>query len=387
MKITDVETHLVKLPPRRVHKTWLGLGTGNFVVVKVETDDGIVGLGEAPVLWTWGGSYGVYFGESPRTILGIISDFLAPAIRGEDPFSISTIHERMDRAVVGYPYAKACIDIALYDIVGKHLGVPVYTLLGGCYRKKIPLANSIGLMPVEAAVKEAIEVVKEGIKTIKVKVSAPDRDPELDVQQVRAIREAVGDKIDITIDANQGWSTQVAIKTIKKMEKYNIRFAEQPTVGLRNMARVAAAVDTPIMADESAWTQYDVLEIAEKKAADIISLYWTKPGGLYRAMKVAAVAETAELPCNVNGSIEMGVGNAANLHLAASAEAVTEACVVPCTTIKGKEQTKIANVYYLDDIIKEPFKYEDGCLIVPSKLGLGIELDEEKMAKYKGSWP
>lgn len=109
-----------------------------------------------------------------------------------------------------------------------------------------------------------------------------------------------------------------------------------------HFCRARAAVDTPIMADESDWTQYDIIEI-EEKAADIISLYWTKPGGLYRAMKVAAVAETLVFPCNVNGSIEMGVGNAANLHLAASAEIVTEANVIPCTTIKGKEQRARAN--------------------------------------------
>jgi muconate cycloisomerase len=294
----------------------------------------------------------------------------------------------MDKAVVGHPYAKAAVDMAIYDIVGKHLNVPVYDLLGGCFKDKIPIANSIGIMEKEMAVKEAKEVVDEGVKTIKIKVFMPGRDPEADVEIVRVVRDAVGDKIDITIDANQGWSTQVAIKTIKKMEKYNLRFVEQPVRGLRNMARVVAEVETPIMADESAWTQYDILEIADKKAADMISLYTTKPGGLFNAKKAASVAETAGLPCNLNGSIETGVGNAANIHLAASTEIVTEACVIPVTTIKGREQAKIANVYYTDDIIKDPFKYEDGCLCVPRKPGLGIELDEEKMLKYGiKSWP
>lgn len=387
IKITEVENFLVKIPFRRVHKSGGNLPrivTGRrYVISKVKTNIGIEGLGEAPAKETWGGSYGVYYGESPNTVLDVINEFLAPAIRGESPLDMSKIHEKMDRAVIGYPYAKACIDIALYDIVGTHLNIPVYDLLGGCFRNKIPLAHSLGLMPTEDAVKEAVEAVKEGVRTIKVKVSAPHRDPALDINHIMAIREAISDKINLTIDANQGWSPQMAIKTIKKLERYNILFAEQPTKGIRNMARVKAAVDTPIMADESVWTQYDVLEVMDKEAADFISLYWTKPGGLYRAMKMAAVAETAEMPCNVNGSIEMGVGNSANLHLAAAAEPVTHACVIPVTNLKGKEQNRIANVYYLDDIITEPFKYDNGYLIVPNKPGLGINIDEEKLEQYR----
>jgi muconate cycloisomerase len=137
------------------------------------------------------------------------------------------------------------------------------------------------------------------------------------------------------------------------------------------------------MADESAWTPQDVLEIARKKAADMISIYTTKPGGMFKAKKVAAVAEAAGLTCNVNGSVETGVGNAANLHLAAATEVVSLACVVPVSTPKGKGKKGVAGIYYQDDMIREAFEYSDGDIVVSQKPGLGIELDEEKLKKYR----
>ncbi|OGQ93129.1 MAG: hypothetical protein A2253_02255 [Deltaproteobacteria bacterium RIFOXYA2_FULL_55_11] len=149
------------------------------------------------------------------------------------------------------------------------------------------------------------------------------------------------------------------------------------------MAQVARRVATPIMADESAWTPQDVLEIVRKRAAEIISLYTTKPGGLFKAKKVAAVAEAGGLQCNVNGSVETGVGNAANLHLAASTAVASLPCVVPVSTPKGKGKKGIAGIYYQDDVIAEPFEYSDGDIVVSSKPGLGIELDEEKVEHYR----
>ena len=137
------------------------------------------------------------------------------------------------------------------------------------------------------------------------------------------------------------------------------------------------------MADESVWTAHDVLEIAQKKAADVISIYTTKPGGIFKAKKVAAVAEAAGLQCNVNGSVETGVGNAANLHLAASTGVVTLGCVVPVSTPKGKGKKGIAGIYYQDDIITEAFDFAEGDILISSKPGLGIELDEDKLKHYR----
>jgi muconate cycloisomerase len=382
MKIERIETIPVRLPPRRPHQ-WAGLSTaiGAYVIVKVLTDEGVVGWGEAPVLKDWGGDHMRYYGETPRTTIHVIEEILAPALAGEDPRRFEALHASMDRAVKGYPYAKAAVDMALYDIAGKASGVPAYQLLGGCFRGRVAVAHSIGLMEIERAVEEAVAVAAEGIGTIKLKGG---RDPARDARLVREVRKAVGAQIGICVDANQGYATpRIAVRAIKAMEEAGLLYVEQPVEGIEAMAEVARRVDTPLMADESAWTPQDVIEIARRRAADMISLYTTKPGGLLRAKKVAAVAEAAGLRCNVNGSVETGVGNAANLQLAASTAVASLACVIPVSTPAGKGKKGIAGIYYLDDLIREPFAYRDGAIEVPSGPGLGIEVDEEKLARYR----
>ena len=382
MKIIRIETIPIKLPSRRLHQ-WASLTTpiGVYVIVKMETDEGWIGLGEAPVLKDWGGDHMKYYGETPKTTVHVINDILAPVLIGQDPARIEALHGIMDKAIKGYPYCKAAIDMALYDIVGKAHNLPAYGLLGGCYRDRVPIAHSLGLMEIDKAVEEARQAKDEGIKTIKLKGGV---EPKRDVELVKRVRKAMGPDIHIVVDANQGYRTvKIAVQTIKAMAEYAILYMEQPVEGIGPMAAVAERVDTPIMADESAWTPQDLLEIIAKRAADIISLYTTKPGGLFKAKKVAAIAEAAGLQCNVNGSVETGVGNGANLHLAASTGVATLACVLPVSTPKGKGKGGIAGIYYQDDIIAEPFDYVDGDIIVSSKPGLGVELDEEKLKRYR----
>lgn len=382
MKITAIETISVAIPWRRLHRmAFPGAELGRYVIARVFTDESIEGLGEATVIKEWGGDHGRYFGESPAITVHVIESILAPVLVGEDPFNLEAAHRRMDVAVKGYPYAKTAVDEALHDIKGKALGVPVYQLLGGLVREEVPIAHSLGFMEYEEATAEAAAAVAEGIRTIKIKVG---RDPTYDVRIVREVRETIGPDRDIVVDANQGWPTpKHAIAILRQMEEQGIRYAEQPVEGLAQMARVAQAVDVPIMADESAWTPQDVLEIVERGAADMISLYTTKPGGLFKAKKVAAVAEAAGLPLNVNGSHETGVGNAGNLHLVASTAAVTEAGVFPVTSLRENQPTQMAGKMYLDDIVTRPFEYRDGCLIVPSTPGLGVELDMNKVEEYR----
>ena len=382
MKIDSIETIPIRLPTRRVHQ-WASLTTpiGVYVIVKLHTEDGLTGHGEAPVLKDWGGDYGRYFGETPQSTMHVINDILTPALKGQDPSRFETIHAVMDKAIKGYPYCKAAIDAALYDVVGKALKVPAYQLLGGCFRERVSIAHSLGLMEIDQALAEAVHAKAEGVRTIKLKGGV---DPKRDVELVKQIRKAIGPDLNICVDANQGYPTaKVAVRIIQAMEEYDLLYMEQPVEGIDHMAEVARRVNTPIMADESAWTAQDVLEIVHKKAADIISIYTTKPGGMFKAKKVAAVAEAAGLPCNVNGSVETGVGNAANLHLAASTGVVTYGCVVPVSSPKEKAKKGIAGIYYQDDIITEPFAFDNGDIIVSPKPGLGIEVDEGKLEHYR----
>ena len=382
MKITQIETIPIRLPTRRVHQ-WASLTTpiGVYVIIKLHTDEGLIGFGEAPVLKDWGGDHGKYFGETPQTTIHIINDILAPALAEQDPCRIEALHALMDKAVKGYPYCKAAVDAALYDVVGKKFAIPAYQLLGGLVRERVPIAHSLGLMEIDKAVDEAMQAKAEGVKTIKLKAGVEQK---RDIELVRRIREAIGPELNICVDANQGYPTaKAAVKVTNAMAEYNLLYMEQPVEGIEQMAEVARRVDTPIMADESAWTPQDVIEIIQKKAADMVSIYTTKPGGMFKAKKVAAVAEAAGLKCNVNGSVETGVGNAANLHLAASTGVVTYGCVVPVSTPKGKGKGGIAGIYYQDDIIVEPFAYSDGDIVVSPKPGLGIELDEDKLKYYR----
>lgn len=385
MKITEIKTIRFRLPRRRIHRTSFSLSEsgdpiGTYILVKLTTDNGIVGWGEAPVLITWGGDYKKYYGESTVIVKHIIEDYLSPILIGTDPLNIEPILKKMDQVINGYPYTKAAVDIALYDIIGKYLQIPIFNLLGGAHTEWVPIAHSIGIMGIEDALKEACQAVDEGIKVIKLKVGI---DTKHDVELVQKMRKAIGPNIGITIDANQGYLTSFdAIRTIRRMEESNIMFAEQPVEGLEEMSRVARSVNIPLMADESAWTPQDVIQINQMGAARIISLYTTKAGGMFNAKKVAAVCEATGIICNVNGSIESGVGNAANLHLACSTSVVKLESVLPVTTPKGTGTGGIVNLFYLDDIVKEPFEYKDGALHVPQSPGLGVEIDMEKLELY-----
>jgi muconate cycloisomerase len=136
------------------------------------------------------------------------------------------------------------------------------------------------------------------------------------------------------------------------------------------------------MADESAWNGHDVIEIAEKRAAQIVSIYTTKPGGLYRAMQVAAVCSAAGIVCNVNGSIETGVGNLANIQLAAAAEPVTLSCVIPVSTPAEAQHGQLAGIYYQDDLLAEPMILTEGALTLPTAAGMGMRLDGDKIKRF-----
>ncbi len=379
--IAKIELHHIALPTRREHK-WTGLTEpiGGYVLVNMTDAAGLAGWGEAPALKDWGGEFGRYFGESPGTTILVIQQYLAPAAQGCLPGEIAELHARMDRAIKGFPYAKAAVEFAAFDLAGKQCGLPVHRLLGGANRHRIAVTHSIGILGFEEAEREVAKVATEGIRTIKIKVGV---DPDRDVEMVRRIRETVGPGMALCVDANQGYRTPgEAIRTLRRMERFDLIYFEQPVEGIERLAEVARAIDVPVMADESAWNAHDVIQIIEKRAAQIVSIYTTKPGGLYRAMEVAAVARAAGIICNVNGSVETGVGNLANLQLAAAAPAAVLSCVVPVSAPAEAQSGQIAGIYYKDDLIAEPMRYADGSIELPTGPGMGIAVDEAKVRKY-----
>lgn len=383
MKITNLETLVIELP-RRTSYTWRSLQVpiGKYVVLRVETDQGIVGLGEAPAILSWGGEHGRYYGEDPDIVCYLVKTVIAPMLIGADPMDARAILARLDVEVRGFPYTKAMIESALLDIAGHSLGVPVYQLLGGAIRREIPLCHSVGIAePVDMA-KEAEQAVADGVRWLQIKIPGI---PERDLAIVGEVRRAIGDGVSIFPDVNRGYkSSKAAVLSIQKMrEVAGIIAIEQPVEGLISMAKVAAALDIPVIVDEGCWSAQDALEIVRHGGADLLSIYFTKSGGMFRSMQIGTVAQAAGLPVNVNGSLEGGVGNAANLHLVAALEGEVWPAIITVNTLAGREQTKVAGVFYTDDIITEPFEYSNGSLKIPDKPGLGIELDPNKIRKYR----
>ncbi|GAC1339562.1 MAG: muconate/chloromuconate family cycloisomerase [Candidatus Dormibacteria bacterium] len=383
MKITDIAVHLVRLPARRDHNWASKMATpiGHHAIIELSTDAGETGWGEAPAGATWGGAHMRYFGETPETVRHMVGDWLLPAIRGLDPLDIRLIHMRMDKAVKGHPYAKAAVDMACYDAAGKGLGVPVTSLLGGRVRDSIEVAHSLGIMDLDRCYEEAGQAVAEGALTIKCKTGL---DPERDVTLVRELRKRLGDTVKIRVDGNEAYeSVDAAVRVTLRQEEFDLMLCEQPVAGAAGLARVAARISSPVMADESAWTVHDILELDALEAASCFSCYVTKPGGLFRARQQADIAAELGIYCDIGGSIETGIGNAANLALGVSLPNAILPSVCPVSRPEGSGGPEIAGVYYLDDLVTEPFRFVDGRVFAPVGPGLGIEVDRGKIDRYR----
>lgn len=382
MRIINVEAIPFQLPVRREFR-WAGLkaALGSFVLVRIRTDSGLVGLGEATPLPDWGGDFGRRAGETQDTVISVVTKVLAPVLAGRDPTNIEPLLADMDHVLRGHNYAKAAIDIALHDLWAKAMRQPLYAALGGAVRQAVPVAHMIGLMSDREAVAEAAGAAADGFGAFQVKGGV---DPERDVRVLNSLRETLGSGALLRLDANQGYGrAKEAINIVRRIGADVLDMIEQPVTGLRDMAAVTAAVDLTVIADESCWDPHDALEVVQAEAADAISIYLAKAGGIARARQVAGIASAAGLPCDVNGSLESGVGNAANLHFALATPAVTLPSVIPVSAPAGFRPFQVGGAYYEDDIIREAFKAQDGALLPLEAPGLGIELDEEKLERYR----
>lgn len=363
MKITNVEAIPVRVPLKGEWRISSGARRfSDYVVVVVHTDEGITGIGEASPVPR-------YEEESQGSITWAIDKLLGPGIEGMDPFEFQSVQEKMDSFMHKNRFAKAAIDMALYDIAGKALEVPAYQLLGGLYRKRVPLAFITGIKSFDEARKDIEWAIENGFTTYKVKVG---RDLEEDIELVSNIRKLIGDDLELTLDANAGWKVKQAIDAINILDEYNVNMVEQPVQGwnIDGLLEVKNSVRPAIMADESVFDIHDALEIVRIGAADILNTYIAKTGSMLGNQKVVAVAEAAGIPCLLGGMVELGIGSAAGLHFVAAHKNVSLPNYV------------VGTLMHADDVIKEEFTLVDGCLEVPEGHGLGITLDEEKLKKY-----
>jgi len=380
ISIDRVETIVVRLPPRSDFR-WLSLSRplGEFVLARIGAN-GFEGWGEVVGLRDWGDADGRRHGETPATISAIVHEYLAPAL-AERPFALGEVSTRLDEVVVGNPYAKALLDIALHDLVGHAHGIPVHALLGGLAREEVPVAHMLGLAADDEAVTEGMAAVADGIRALQVKGG---RDAERDARLIRRLRQEVGDEVLLRLDANGGYRGRTrARRAVEALAAAGVDIVEQPLLGLAELHEVTSGSSIPVIADEACWTPSDALEIVARRAADALSVYVGKAGGIARAREMCGIARAASLPHDLNGALELGIGNAANLHVALASPAELLPCVIPVNAPEAAYPTATAGRYFTDDIVVEPFAYRDGALLPSEAPGLGVEVDLEKVAHYR----
>lgn len=366
MKIHEMEIMAVSVPTIIPYALSFGTVTAaTSVLIRLHTDKGIYGIGDTSPCPG-------FAEESVESVVNLLRHYLYPAIRGMDPLNIGMIHRRMDDAVKGNSFAKAAVGIAMYDILGKHLNVPMYMLLGGCFRKEFPLLWP--LMGADAAtnVREAKKAAKKGYRSFMIKVG--HNDPEVEIERIAAVRAAIGDQILLIPDANQGWTPQIAVQCIRKMEPYRVAWVEQPVPrwDLDGLVQVRQAVHTPISADESLGSIYDALILARRNAVDIVSIKLQKSEGIYKAKKIAAIMEAANIPIFINSMIETGGSVAASLQFAVSTPNVIPYSAALMSTLRLQ-----------DDILKKgDLKIENAVIHVTDRPGLGVTLDDRKLSRY-----
>ena len=355
MKITELRAYPMNLTPVSAFNVAYGsFSVFEYAYIELVTDTGLTGLGEASPDTE-------VTGETQETVLRDLRAF-APAIVGFDPFDIELIMREMEKRGPNSPSALAAVDMALYDLMGKSLGLPVYRLLGG---KTHPAVKAYPVVPLdspEIMAGVAAKFTADGAGTLKIKLGTT---PEEDEARLKALRNAAGYSVLLKADINQGWGdAATAIRAIRAIEKYKLEYVEQPVrdKDIDGMAEVRRAVKVPIVADESLHSPADALEIIQKKAADILNIKLMKCGGIYRALQIQALAEAAGLPCLIGSMGESGIASAAGVHLAAS-----KANILSCESIGPLFIRDDPSEGFLADL-------KNMVLLPPELPGLGVRL-------------
>jgi muconate cycloisomerase len=370
VKITSVETIPIRVPLKSEFAIRSGRGGAHtvspFLLVKVHTDEAIVGIGEASCTPRWSG-------EDQVTGAHLIRTYLEPLLLGQDPTQVEALTRQFRVAFAGNYFTKSAVEMALWDIAGKAAAKPVYELLGGKVRDFVTTKWSVsGVEPARAA-EIARWAITQGFKAMKVKVGI---EPDSDVARVRAVREVIGSQTKLGVDANGGWSPENAVKTIERLKPLGIYFAEQPVPpdDIAVMADVRRKIGLPLVADESLYTLQDAMTLKYLEAADVFSIYVGKAGGIGPAKAIADFALGNGIKATVGSNLELGVGSAAMVHLAVAARGIA-AEEFPCDII--------GPFYYEDDIVREPLAITPGKAFPNEKPGLGVALDESKVARYR----
>jgi L-alanine-DL-glutamate epimerase-like enolase superfamily enzyme len=353
LKITRVDIHPMDLALKEPFTIAIGtISAANDILIRIHTDAGIVGIGEAcPAL--------PITGETQEACLAVAKD-IRKLVVGRDPTSIESILGSCGPFFHTAPSVVAAYDMALYDIVGKLAGLPVFRLLGG-EKATFETDRTVSISTPEIMAAKAKAFLSRGFRTIKVKVG---QEPATDVARIAAVREAVGPEATIRIDANQGWKVPQAVSALRQMEKYRIQFAEQPVVAwdLAGLKTVKEESPIPVMADEAVFRPEDALKLVKAEACHYINIKLMKAGGIFNSIKISHVAECANIPCMV------GCMNESRIALTAAAHCVASQRNIIFADLDGNEE-------HTSDPVVDGFVIKDGMIVVPEIPGLGVDID------------
>ncbi len=324
MKIKSISLGYIDIPLVTPFKTALRtVNSVNDLIVKIETEDGMVGYGEAPPT-------AVITGDTRESIEAAVRGYIAPSILGMDLDDFEAVLEKMDKCIAKNTSAKAAADIALHDLYAKRKGLPLFRLLArkdpAQPKTKLETDLTISVNETDEMVRDSLRAVEQGFRILKVKVG---KGGSKDVERIREIRRAVGSKITIRVDANQGWTKEEAVRTIRAMEDaaLQVELVEQPVSGhdFKGLKYVTSQVDTPILADEAVFSVEDAERIIEERAADLINIKLMKTGGIRNAQKICDIAQENDIKCMIGCMLESKVAVSAGAHLAAARSCVTMA--------------------------------------------------------------
>jgi len=367
LAIESVNTTLVDVPLIRPHRFSVHTMTHqSMVIVRLHTSEGIEGIGEAVVPggpW-WGG-------ESIEGIKALIDTYIAPLLSGQDASRVGAVAALLDRTIAGGQFAKAAVEMAIWDARGKALSVPLFELLGGLYRDRVPVTWAVGADPAETVIREIEDKLAAGSHhSFKLKMGASE--PADDVARVGQIAAGLASVTSLRVDLNGAWDEQTATRWLPALQEAGIELIEQPLPAwnLGGLARLAGRLGLPLMADESVRTAHDAARVARNHAASVLSVKIAKCGGLLPVQRIAAIAEAAGISCHGGTTLESSIGTAASAHLF-------------CATPGVSAGSELFGPLLLDgDLVQEPIRYENGHISPPPGPGLGVTLDEEMIDRY-----
>lgn len=367
-KIERIETTLVDIPTIRGHVlSMTTMRVQSIVLVRVRFSDGSEGLGEGTSIG--GMSYGA---ESPESIKLAIDHYIAPALEGMNGDDVNVATNLMQKIVCGNPIARCAVETALWDGLGKRLGVSVAQLFGGQVRTTLPVAWTLASGNSNDDIAEAQEMLAQRRHNI-FKLKIGKRGLRDDIAHVAAIKSALGDDVSLRVDVNQAWTIAQARWGLSGLQDIGVDLVEQP-INAKHLKALKQLTDTyeiAVMADEALQGPEDALQIAADRSADVLAVKIAQSGGLKRASEVISIAQAAGVGLYGGTMLEAGVGTAAAVQLFSTIETLDWG-----TELFGPLLLK-------DEILATPIRYTDFSLAVPTGSGIGVDLDPSKVAHYR----